>query len=335
MITVSVCMIVRNEEAVLARCLDSLTGLANEIVIADTGSADRTKEVAARYTRNVFDFPWNGDFSAARNFAFSRATMEYIYSADADEVLDAANRLRFLELKRTLSPETDIVQMRYANQLSYNTTYNFDAELRPKLFRRLRTFRWVDPVHETVELSPRVADSDITVLHMPQNLHSPRDFSILEKAAAAGTMSARLARMYAKELFISGADGDFLTAYPYFEAMLHDETRSLDEVRVAQCVVARAARLKNEPETLFKAALKNMIGEPCAEVCCELGAWFSAKGDWEEAATWYYTASSGVQSELDIRSSGSLPLLHLAECYEKLGMAQAAADCLAQASQRK
>lgn len=335
MITVSVCMIVKNEEAVLARCLDSLKEIADEIVIADTGSSDRTKEIAARYTEKLYDFPWNGDFSTARNFVFSKAGMEYIYSADADEVLDAENRRKFLLMKQTLSPEIEIVQMRYANQLQYNTTYNYDAEPRPKLFRRLRTFHWVEPVHETVELAPRVAESDITILHMPQNLHSPRDLSILEKAAQSGKISARLARMYAKELFISGTDADFLAAYPYFEAVLHDERKSLDEVRVAQCVVAHAARLRNEPESLFKAALKNVIGEPCAEVCCELGAWFFAAGDWEEAATWYYTASSGVQSELDIRSSGSLPLLHLAECYEKLGMAQAAADCLAQASQRK
>jgi hypothetical protein len=112
-------------------------------------------------------------------------------------------------------------------------------------------------------------------------------------------MSERLARMYAKELFISGTDADFLAAYPYFEAILHDENKSLDEVRVAQCVVSRAARIKNDPDTFFKAALKNVIGEPCAEVCCELGAWYFAAGDWEEAATWYYTAANGVQSELE------------------------------------
>ncbi len=332
MVTVSVCMIVRNEEAVLVRCLDSLAGVADEIVIADTGSTDRTKKIAAAYTPKLYDFPWGGDFSAARNFAFSKASMEYIYSADADEVLDAESRQKFMELKRTLSPETEIVQMRYANQLRYNTTYNFDAELRPKLYRRLRTFRWTGPVHEAVELSPRIVDSEITVFHMPQSLHSPRDFSILEKAAAAGSMDERLARMYAKELFISGTDRDFLAAYPYFAAVLHDEARSLDEVRVAQCVAAHAARLKNDGTELFKAALKNVIAEPCAEVCCELGAWFFRKGDWEEAATWYFTASSGVESELDVRTSGSIPLLCLAQCYEKLGMVQEAQNCRAKAA---
>ena len=97
MITVSVCMIVKNEEKVLGRCLDSLAGIADEIVIADTGSTDGTKAIAAQHNAKIFDFPWNGDFSAARNFAFSKASMEYIYSADADEVLDeeTAGNFRF------------------------------------------------------------------------------------------------------------------------------------------------------------------------------------------------------------------------------------------------
>ena len=73
MITVSLCMIVKNEEQILQRCLDSLAGLMDEIIIVDTGSTDATKEIAARYTDQVYDFVWVNDFSAARNFAFSKA----------------------------------------------------------------------------------------------------------------------------------------------------------------------------------------------------------------------------------------------------------------------
>ena len=71
MITISLCMIVKNEEAVLARCLDSIAGLMDEIIIVDTGSHDRTKEIAAKYTKNIYDFTWTGNFSDARNFSFS------------------------------------------------------------------------------------------------------------------------------------------------------------------------------------------------------------------------------------------------------------------------
>ena len=69
MATVSLCMIVKNEEDVLARCLESAADLVDEIIIVDTGSADRTREIAARFTEHVFDLPWRDDFSEARNAA--------------------------------------------------------------------------------------------------------------------------------------------------------------------------------------------------------------------------------------------------------------------------
>lgn len=332
MITISVCMIVKNEEAVLARCLDCLKGVADEIIVVDTGSADRTIQIARQYTSKVYSFPWHEDFSEARNFAFSKAAGDYIYSADADEVVDPENRAAFLALKKSLDPEAEVVQFRYANQLRFNTTSNFDTEYRPKLFKRLRTFHWVEPIHEIVDLKVHVLNSDIVVFHMPMNLHSTRDFSIFRKAAAQGNLSSHLHRMFAKELFIAGTDADFLDAYPYFEGTLHDESKSLDDIRVSQCIVARCARLKKESVTLFKAALKNVIGgKPSAEVCCELGAFFQETGDHEEAATWYYTAAFAAESECDIRYSGSIPLLRLSECYRALGIPEEADNYRAQA----
>ncbi|HCW80812.1 MAG TPA: glycosyl transferase family 2 [Ruminococcaceae bacterium] len=335
MITISVCMIVKNEENVLTRCLGSLAGIYDELIIADTGSTDRTKEIAARYTDKIYDFPWNGDFSAARNFAFSKASMEYIYSADADEAIDEENRRKFLKLKQSLPHDTELVQMRYRNQKKYNTVYNLKTELRPKLFRRLRTFRWKGPVHETVDLGVRMANSDIAIMHLPESQHAPRDFSMLREAASKGQLSSRLARMYAKELFIGGTGSDFLEAYPVFEPVLHDENASFDDVRVAQCVVVHAARLKKDSTMMFKAALKNVIAKPCAEVCCDLGAYFAGTGDFEEAATWYYTAAYGAHSELDVRLSGDVPLHHLATCYKKLGMLREAGECLSRAGKWK
>ena len=68
MVTISLCMIVKNEEAVLRRCLDSLADIADEIIIADTGSTDHTKDIALEYTCNVYDYKWTGDFASARNF---------------------------------------------------------------------------------------------------------------------------------------------------------------------------------------------------------------------------------------------------------------------------
>ena len=175
MITISLCMIVKNEEKVLKRCLDSVRDLVDEMIIVDTGSTDRTKEIAAAYPgAKIYDFTWVDDFAKARNFAFSKATCDYIYSADADEEINEENRKKFMRLKQVLLPEIEIVQMKYVNQLSYSTVYNYDEEYRPKLFKRVRGFIWEGAIHETVATSPIVYDSDISIQHKPEGLRKSR-----------------------------------------------------------------------------------------------------------------------------------------------------------------
>ncbi len=87
MVTISVCMIVKNEEKYLQRCLESVKYFADEIIIVDTGSLDTTKDIARQFTDKIFDFQWVHDFSLARNFALSHAKMEWIFVIDADEFI--------------------------------------------------------------------------------------------------------------------------------------------------------------------------------------------------------------------------------------------------------
>lgn len=323
--TVSLCMIVKNEERVLARCLDSLDGLMDEIVIVDTGSTDRTKEIAARYTDRIYDFAWTDDFSAARNFAFSKARMDYIYSADADEVLDETNRERFRLLKQNLLPEIEIVQMKYGNQLQFGTVYNFDEEYRPKLFKRQREFVWQEPIHESVRLQPVVYDSDIVITHMPENNHAGRDFAGFRRQIQKGVrLSAHLHEMYARELFVAGTDEDFLQAEDFFADSARDVERSPKEFTEACCVAARAARLRGDSDAFFKYAIKLTAGESCSEICCELGDFYMGKEDYEEAAVWYYNAVYETAPSISLKAGGERAYDGLIACYEALGMRQQA-----------
>lgn len=327
MITISACMIVKNEERVLRRCLDSLSGLMDEIILVDTGSTDRTKEIAGEYSCKIYDFEWVDDFAAARNFSFSKAEMDYIYVADADEVIDETNRERFRSLKQCILPEIDIVQMLYTNQLQYNTTYNFNEEYRPKLFKRLRPFNWVDPIHETVILQPVIYDSEIEVLHMPESNHAPRDFKVFQRLIKKGIpISEKLIGMYARELYIAGEDQDFLDAEPFFTSLLDQEVAS-DLLKLIQCILVRCGRIKKDSELILKYALKNVaMGKASAEVCYEVGEYFYQKEDIAEAVIWFMNAAYETEAELNIHYSKDLPLERLALCYEKSGNAEGAEE---------
>ena len=108
MISLSLCMIVKNEEAVLERILKPVSQVMDAILIADTGSSDRTKEIAEQYTSQVFDFPWCDDFSAPRNFLLEKVRTDYWMWLDADDVLDEENLEKLKSLKETLNPGTDV-----------------------------------------------------------------------------------------------------------------------------------------------------------------------------------------------------------------------------------
>lgn len=321
MITISLCMIVKNEEAVLSRCLDSVADLVEEIIIVDTGSADRTKEIAAGYTDKIYDFEWIHDFSAARNYAFSLASCDYIYSADADEVLDRENRERFRLLKEQLLPQIEIVQMKYGNQLQFNTVYNYDEEYRPKLFKRLRQFTWIEPIHETIQLQPVIYDSDIVITHMPQENHGSRDLANFERQVLLGRrLSRHLHNMYARELLMAGEAENLQRACACFEASCEDSERSGDELMEAFCVLSRAYRLQKDALGFFRYAVKAMAAGGCSEICLELGHFYEQdQQNPAEAAMWYYNAAFETEPVLILESGRRQALEGLVRCCRQMG----------------
>jgi len=316
MIRISLCMIVKNEEKVLDRCLASIFDLMDEIIIVDTGSTDRTKEIAGKYTGRIYDFAWCDDFSKARNFAFEN-------SADADEVLDEENHEKFRLLKENLMPEVEIVQMYYGNQLANGTVYNFDRELRPKLFKRLRNFVWTEPVHETVRLLPLVYDSEIEITHKPEHNHGDRDITIFEQLLARGeALSKRLTDFYARELFVAGTKEQLIHAKDYFISIVKDSETDADRLKTALAVVVRSCFEAGDVLTMYQYAMKDAASEASSEVCCILGEYYQNRQDYEEAILWFYNAAYEQQSILNIRYQREIPLEGLIACYHALSMSE-------------
>ena len=216
-------------------------------------------------------------------------------------------------LKAALLPEIEIVQMKYITPSKFNTVQNSSSEYRPKLFKRLRTFTWINPVHETVRLESVVYDSDICIQHLPQGTHGKRDFTIFKRSFERnGTLPKSIATMYAKELLKCGSPEDFTNALPYFQG----EYRNSPDIE-STCVLSRYYRMNGDYDKFFSVALKNVAVDGCSEVCCELGAYYFDKADYEEASLWYYNAAFETKPVLDVECGGGKALNALSECYSR------------------
>ncbi len=183
--SLSVCMIVKNEERNLARCLMSVKSVADEIIVVDTGSTDKTKAIASALGAKVFDFTWANDFSEARNYSLSKASGGWILVLDADEVVSALDHDKLKKLiKKAKRPVAyTMVTRNYTNQAgSRNWTANegrymheecgrgWFPSAKVRLFVNDRRFHFVNPVHELVEpvlekLGIKIETCDVPIQH--------------------------------------------------------------------------------------------------------------------------------------------------------------------------
>jgi glycosyltransferase involved in cell wall biosynthesis len=167
---VSLTMIVKNEEANLAACLTPLRGLVDEMIVVDTGSTDRTRDIARTFGAQVSEFAWVDSFSAGRNAALDRATGDWIYWMDGDDRLDPANAAKLKALLSTLTHENAAYVMKCVC-VSDGPGGTATAVDHVRLFRRDPRHRWKYRVHEQILPSLRqtgatVRWSDVAVHHV-------------------------------------------------------------------------------------------------------------------------------------------------------------------------
>lgn len=144
---VSVCMIAKNEEKNIEKCLASVKPYGFEIIVVDTGSADRTKEIAAEYTDKIYDFTWIDDFSAARNYSLAQASNDYVLILDCDEVITELD----IDLLSTMIREHPEAVGRLAldNHYISNQTDMVYQDRLGRLFHR-GYFHFESPIHEQI-----------------------------------------------------------------------------------------------------------------------------------------------------------------------------------------
>src|SRR5262249_5520815 len=141
---VSACLIVKDEEASLPRCLQSIAGLVREVIAVDTGSRDATRSRAEALGCRVFDFPWTEDFSAARNETLRHAAGRWILSLDADESFDEPNRVKLSALLAGLGDAEAAYTFTQRSPLANGAPLDL---IHTRLFRNHPQIRWQYRVH--------------------------------------------------------------------------------------------------------------------------------------------------------------------------------------------
>ncbi|TCK98613.1 tetratricopeptide repeat protein [Natranaerovirga hydrolytica] len=147
--TVSLCMIVKNEEKNLSRCLKSIDGLMDEIIIVDTGSTDKTIEIAKAYNAKIYHYEWQDDFSAARNESIKYATGDWLFFMDADDELCHKDRERLLELIQ--KGAKDIYFFETHSFVGRTPGANITVNLNIRLVKNDGQYYYESPIHEQLK----------------------------------------------------------------------------------------------------------------------------------------------------------------------------------------
>ncbi|ASK61094.1 glycosyl transferase [Virgibacillus phasianinus] len=321
MVSVSLCMIVKDEEDVLARCLDSAKDFLDEIIIVDTGSTDSTKSIARRYTDQVFDFKWVDHFAKARNFAFQHATKDYIFWLDADDVLTQEGQQEFVKLKETLDPSIDSVTMDY--YLAFDEYGNVTSTLkRNRLVKRERNFQWIGAVHEYLEVGGNIFNSEIAVIHKSEHHDTDRNLNIYEKRLSHGEeLSTRDLYYFANELMDHRM---YERAIYYYEKFLKTRKGWVED-NIAACGKMADCYLElGRHELEFNSILRSFqYDRPRPEFCCRLGYHFLQKNELRTAIFWYElitdNQSRDTLGQVNLACSTWLPHLQLCVCYDRIG----------------
>ncbi len=243
MLPITVCMIAKNEDNHIEECLKRLRPCRFEIVVVDTGSVDRTVEIAHKYTKKVFHFAWCDDFSAARNFSIQQASNDWVLIIDCDEYLENVN---LAELENALSANDRSVGMIVRNNpYIIQGVRSVMSERIGRLFNR-KYCRYEGIIHEQVK-TMKGADPD--TFQIPLTFYHEGYVSESDKRMRA----TRNLEMLLHDLEIKGP-----TPYIYFQ--LGQNYISLNDLEKAAHYCQLGLELNADPHSAFMQSMAEIYG---------------------------------------------------------------------------
>lgn len=322
--TLGLAMIAKNEEKSLPRLLESIKGCFDEMVIIDTGSSDRTKEIAISYGAKVYDFEWIDDFAAARNFSFSKVTSEWTMWMDADDELRPEDRARLIALKPELG-KADAYLMMYDYAQD-----EFDKPIckfyRHRIVKTNPRVRWELPIHEHLCIIPgtKEAMTNVVITHRRTGEGATadrgRNIRMLRKALIQHPDNQRVKFYLGKELYNEGSQEesirileDYLTKGDWHENQVN-----------AYFWLAMDYLTQKKEDKAIDAALRGVKLDPrWAEFYCLIGQIYYDRSDWGTAIRWFEIAASCPVPEtwgtVILDNYTWVPRDRLCKCYSEIG----------------
>lgn len=300
------------------KCLSSFQPIADEIIIVDTGSTDRTKEIARKYTDKIYDFPWIDDFSAARNFSFGKCTGDFIWWNDADDQIypEDIEKFRALDLS---DKEIIICNYEYCHDEFGKSIMTVPRE---RILKRSLGIRWQEPIHEYLPIdNGKVFISDISTHHFKKAGSSERNLRILEKIIHKPGCISRNFYYFGRENLDFGKVDEGIK---YLKKFIEVGDGYWEDVYAAHYRLAEAYYGKDE--ALFKYHLYESlkIEERRAEPYYLMAQYWESKQQWMRAIQWYEFCAN-IKRPKDLLASYQpdfytwKPCIQLCLCYNNVG----------------
>lgn len=315
--SLSVCLIVKNEEKVLRRCLNCVKKIADEIIVVDTGSTDKTIAIAKHFTKNIFTFVWCDDFSKARNYSFSKATCDYIMWIDADDIILDSEIRKINNLKKVLNK--DVYMLKYISGTPDNQLEFF----RERIIKNCQSAKWNGFIHETITPFGKIEFLDIKINHAKIEPKDPkRNLRIYNKHLQNGeTLNAREMYYYSKELFYNNY---YTKCIKYLKKYLKMPGKYYPNEIDAILTLSKCYELKNIKDKPLEVLLNNLDHIiPTSEYLCEIGNIHFLNNRIQNAIIFYKSAlnthiqNNGVFYQKEYYHF--IPYLQLSVCYYYLG----------------
>lgn len=318
MATVSLCLTVFNDGSTLETCLSSVSDLVDEIIIVDKGSIDATKSIANIFTNNVFEINMNNN-SEAKNFAFSKATGDYIMWLNPNEYLTENNRLEFTNFKKKLTVNYDAIMLK--SELSYDKNGSCNQwNYSERIVKRSKNFSWQGDSHEFLVIMGSVTYSDISINKVNSNrLDNLNDtsstYSVFEESKTPEEILSE-----AKQSF---KDDDIHNCINLLKQYIDKNSDDVGNLIDSYLLLSECYRINIDERQRLKSLINCLESDVVNPKLYQyLGNYFYDHKQYFIAITWYKTILESKKyanpKAFDLKEYSFDAYLDLCECYKAL-----------------